>query len=135
MAFLGNGSEDAGVVAGYLSLGPDPAAGAAGAGVGGRTAARGGGQQRDRGRAGGRAGQAGGHLDEDLVLIDGQGQAGDAGGLDERGGGAQRVGLGGQRPGGQQPAGARGGGGHRVTCAGFGGVTASAGTALAGRRG
>ena len=48
--------------------------------------------------------QVPGHLDGDPLVVDGQGQARDAGPLDERGGGAQGVRLGGQRPGWQQPA-------------------------------
>jgi hypothetical protein len=36
-----------------------------------------------------------GHLDGDPLVIDGQGQAGNAGVLDERGGGVQGVRLGG----------------------------------------
>ena len=113
-AVLRDGGEDADVVAGDLPVGADPAAGRAGAGVAGRLAAGGGGQQRDRSRPAGRAGQVSGHLDGDLVLIDGQGQAGDAGLLDERGGGAQRVRQGGQRPGREQPRRRRPDGGHDV---------------------
>ena len=77
-------------------------------------AAGGGGQHRDGGcPAAGR--EVNGHLDGDLLLVDGQGQAGDAGLLDERGGGAQGVRLGGQRPGGQQACAVRAGGdGHVV---------------------
>jgi len=93
-------------VPGYLAVAEHPAADpAARCRVAGRAAACRGGKVRDRCRPAGGAGQALGNLDGDLVRIDGQRQARDAGALDKRRGGAQRMRLGGQRPGRDQLAG------------------------------
>lgn len=101
----------------------DPALGPAGLeDPGGRGAGEGGEPVDDGGAFGGAAAELG-DLDDDSAGLGVNRQAGDAGLLDEVGGGADQPHVPGQRAGL-----ARGRGGHGVTSAGLAGVTASLGT-------
>ena len=112
--------EDVHGVPGERAAGVDPAAGPAGLGVGCGLASGEGGQPGDPGGAGRGIAAGLGDLDDDLVRLRPDGQAGDAGLLDQVRGGADQAHVGGQRG---VPA--RGGGGHGVISAAFPGRTAS----------